>query len=211
MVMLGAHKSSAAGGYNVYTCPTGEMAEVNVSVYNNSSSTNKIVLYRGVNATPVASETIQYNNVLPASGYERTAIVLSENEILSYSTDQIGTHIIVHGNEYTKASNEVLQRTLISSSTEVTVYPNSSSKAGTLNCSVCMVGTSVSSDTATVALYLTTSNASSGYLLYKQTLLTSANTGFDKSGIAIGTNDKLVVVTTGVVGSVAVCVSGYSK
>ncbi len=209
--MLGAHKSSAAGTYNVYTCPANKVAEVNVSVYNDSGTTNKVVLYRGTNASPVASETIQYNSIIPTSGYERTAIVLSENEILSYSTDQIGTHVVVHGMQYDKGSNEVVQRSLISSNTETTVYTNGSSKAGTVNCSVCMVGTSASSDTATVALYLTTSNAASGYLLYKQTLLTSANTGFDKSGIAIGTNDKLVVVTTGVVGSVAVCVSGYSK
>jgi hypothetical protein len=74
-----------------------------------------------------------------------------------------------------------------------------------------MVDGSAISDTATCKVYISTSNAAGGFPMHKLTLLASGTTGFEKTGCPISTTDKIIVVTTGIVGQVATTVWGYSK
>lgn len=208
---LGAHISGSAGTYAVYTVPSGKTAEVNVTVYNDSGLVNKVSLFRAPTGTPSATHTVQLDTLELMGGYERTAFVMEAGEYLCYKTDQIGTHVVVTGVEYTSTSNEIKDQTLITTNTETVVYSNAVAKAGTVNISISLADGSAASDTATVALYTSTSNAASGYILHKKTLTTTDISGFEKTGFAISTTDKIIIVTTGLVGQVAVTVSGYTK
>lgn len=208
---LGAHISSGAGTTSVYEVPTGKTAEVNVTVYNNSGLVNKVSLFRSPTGTPSATHTVQLDTIGITEGYERTAFVMKAGEHLCYTTDRSGTHVVVTGVEYDTLSNEINTQTLITTNTEAVVYNNTAVKAGTVNISISLADGSAVSDTATVALYTTTSNAAGGYTLHKQLLTTTDISGFEKTGFAISTTDKIIVVTTGLVGQVAVTVSGYTK
>jgi len=208
---LGAHISSSASTTSVYNVPTGKTAEVNVTVYNNSGLVNKVSLFRSPTGTPSATHTVQLDTIGITEGYERTAFIMKAGEHLCYKTDQAGTNVVVTGVEYDSLANEIHNQVLISTNTETTVFNNTAVKAGTVNISISLADGSAVSDTATVALYTSTSNATSGYILHKKVLTTTDISGFEKTGFAISTTDKIIVVTTGLVGQVAVTVSGYSK
>ena len=208
---LGAHISGASGTYTVYTVPTGKTAEVNVNVFNNSGSLNAVTLFRSPTGTPSATHTIQLDSITLDSGYERTAIILGAGEYICYKTDKAGTQVVVSGVEYDTASNEIKQQQLITTNTETVIYSNGSSKAGTVNISVSLVDGSVISDMATCALYVSATNAASGYKLNKELITASGVTGFEKTGFPIATTDKIILVTTGIVGQIATTVSGYFK
>lgn len=208
---LGAHISSGAGTYNVYTVPTGKTAEVNVNVFNNSGSLNAVTLFRSPTGTPSATHTIQLDNIALDSGYERTAIVLGAGEYISYKTDKAGTQVVISGVEYGSASNEIKQQELITTNTETVIYSNSGTKAGTVNISVSLMDGSAIADTVTCTLYVSATDAASGYKLNKEILTATGVTGFEKTGLPIATTDKIILVTTGIVGQVATTVSGYTK
>lgn len=210
---LGASISSGTTATNVYTVPTGKTAEVNVNVYNGaaSSAIAKVTLFRSPTGTPSATHTIQLDTIASNSGYERTALVLGAGEVISYKTDQNGVVVTVNGVEYTSNSNEIKQQELITTNTETVIYSNSGAKAGTVNISVSMVDGSALSDTATCSLYISSSNAAGGYQLYRDVLTGGGITGFEKTGLSISSTDKVILVTTGIVGQVATTTSGYSK
>lgn len=208
---LGQHISSGAGTYSVYTVPVGKVAEVNVNMFNNSGTLNAVTLFRSPTGTPSATHTIQLDSIALDSGYERTAIVLSAGEYIIYKTDKSGTQVVVSGVEYDSASNEIKQQELITTNTETVIYSNGSSKAGTVNISVSLVDGSDIADQATCTLYVSATDAASGYKLNKELITASGVTGFEKNGFPIATTDKIILVTNGIVGEIATSVSGYSK
>jgi len=208
---LGAHISSGAGTYTVYTVPVGKTAELNINVFNNSGAVNKVTLFRSPTGTPSATHTIQLDSIDLDSGYERTAIVLSAGEYICYTTDRAGTNVLVSGVEYDSLSNEIIQQELITTNTETVIYSNSGADAGTVNITVSLADGSAISDTVTCTLYVSATNAASGYRLNKEMLTVSGVSGFEKTGFTIASTDKIILVTTGIVGEVATTVSGYSK
>lgn len=210
---LGASISSGTTATNIYTVPSSTTAEVNVNVYNGaaSSAIAKVTLFRSPTGTPSATHTIQLDTIASNSGYERTALVLGAGEVISYKTDQNGVVVVVNGIEYVSKSNEIKQQELITTNTETVIYSNSGAKAGTVNISVSLVDGSVLSDTTTCSLYISSSNAAGGYQIHKYTITGSGITGFEKTGLPISTTDKVILVTTGIVGQVATTVQGYSK
>ena len=74
-----------------------------------------------------------------------------------------------------------------------------------------MADGSALSDTATCVLYVSSTNAASGYPIHKYTITGSGISGFEKTGQAIKSTDKVILVTTGIVGSVVARVSGYTR
>ena len=208
---LGAHISGGAGTYIVYTVPSGKTATINVNVFNNSGTLNAVTLFRSPTGTPSATHTLQLDSVALDSGYERTAIILSAGEYISYKTDKAGTTVVVSGVEYTSKRNEIKQQQLITANTETVIYANGIAKAGTVNISVCLSDGSAIADTATCTLYISSTNAAGGYVLNKEVITASGITGFEKTGHAIAATDKVILVTTGLVGQVSATVSGYSR
>jgi len=210
---LGASVSSGTSTTNVYEVPSGKTAEVNVNVYNGAGSgaIAKVTLFRSPTSTASATHTIQLDTVASNSGYERTALVLGAGEWISYKTDQIGVVVTVNGVEYTSNSNEIKQQELITTNTETVIYTNASGKAGTVNISVSLVDGSALGDSAACSLYISSTNAAGGYQLHKYTITGSGVTGFEKTGLPISATDKVILVTTGIVGQVATTVQGYSK
>jgi len=208
---LGAHTSSSAGTYNLYTVPSGKTAEVNINVLNDTVSTATVSLFISPTGTVSPQHTIQYEKLTTSSnGFERTAIVLKAGDVVSYKTDQSGTTVVVSGIEYTSQSNEIGEELLISTNTETVVYPNSAGKISTVNLSVSLVEGSPS-DAATIKVYTSNSNAASGYPLIKTTLTANSTTGFEKTGLPISAAEKLIIVTTGLSGDVAVRTYGYKR
>lgn len=208
---LGAHKSSGAGTNNVYTVPSGKTAEVVVNVFNATGSTNNVTLFRSPTGTPSATHTIQLDKISNNSGYQRTALVLKAGEVISYKTDLSGTNVVVSGSEYTSNSNEISEQNLITTNTETNIYSNAVAKAGTVNISVCLADGSAVTDTCTCKLYISSSNAAGGYQLHYYILSGNGTTGFEYTGLPISSTDKVILVTTGLVGQVATTVSGYTR
>jgi hypothetical protein len=209
--MLGSHKSSAAGTYNVYTVPNNKTVEANVIVHNASGAVNKVTLYRSTISSPTAIHTIQIDSLPIDGGYERTALVLKAGDIISYSTDTIGTHVSVIGGVYDTRSNEISSQMLITSNTETVIYDNTIAKAGTVNICASMGHGSLNVDQATCELYISSTNAAAGAKITKTIISGTGTTGFEKTGLAIGATDKVICVTTNLTGQVATCVSGYTK
>jgi hypothetical protein len=210
---LGASISSGTTTTNVYEVPSGKTAEVSVTVYNGaaSSAISKVTLFISPTGTPSATHTIQLDTLASNNGYERTALVLGAGEFISYKTDKNGVSVTVNGVEYTSNSNEIKQQELITTNTETVIYANAGAKAGTVNISVSLADGSALSDTATCTLYVSPTNAAGGYPIHKYTITGSGITGFEKTGLPISTTDKVILVTTGIVGQVATTTSGYSK
>lgn len=208
---LGAHTSSGAGTNNVYTCPTGKTAEVNVNVLTTSIDGAVVSLFISPTGTPSAQHTIQYEKLsVISNGFERTAIILKAGEVLSYKTSTANTTVVVSGVEYTSLSNEIGVETLITTNTETVVYDNAAAKASTVNLSVSLPEGAII-DTVVVKVYTSNSNAASGYPLLSTTLRANGTTGFEKSGLPIASTEKLIIVTTGISGQLAVRVHGYKK
>ena len=208
---LGQHKSTGSGTTNVYTVPASKTAEVVVNVFNNTGVSSNVTLFRSPTGTPSATHTIQLDKIINGSGYQRTALVLKAGEVISYKTDFAGTNVVVSGNEYVSNSNEICEQTLITTNTETNIYPNAAAKAGTVNVSVCLADGSALTDTATCKLYVSSSNAAGGYQLHHYVLVGNGTTGFEYTGLPISSTDKVILVTTGIVGQVAATVSGYTK
>jgi len=208
---LGAHISSGAGVNDVYTVPSGKTAEVSINVFNNTGTVNNVTLFRSPAGTPSATHTIQLDKITLNSGYERTALVLKAGEVISYRTDGSGTNVVVSGVEYNSNLNEIREQTLITTNTETVIYANTIAKAGTVNISVSLVDGSSPADTVTCKLYVSSSNAAGGYQIHYATLNGNGTTGFERTALPISSTDKIILVTTGIVGQVATTISGYTK
>lgn len=208
---LGSHTSSGAVTYDLYTVGAGKSAEVNVNVYNNSGGVAKVTLFRAPTGTPSATHTIQVDSIPLGESYQRTALVLFAGEHLLYKTDVAGVTVVVSGVDYTTNSNVVNQQELVTTNTETTIYINSGAKDSACNVTVSLVDGSAVSDTATCTLYVSTTNAAGGFPLSKSILIGSGVTGIEYSGLYVSSTDKIILVTTGLVGQVATTVSGYTK
>lgn len=208
---LGQHTSSGAVTYDLYTVPSGKSAEVNVNVYNNSGTVANVTLFRAPTGTPSATHTIQVDAIPLGESYQRTALVLYDGEHLLYKTDVAGVTVVVSGVDYLTNSNVVKQQELITTNTETTIYTNAGAKATACNITVSLVDGSAVSDTATCTLYVSTTNAAGGYPLSKNVLIGSGVTGIEYSGLYVSSTDKIILVTSGLVGQVSSTVSGYTK
>lgn len=208
---LGSHTSSGAVTYDLYEVPSGKSAEVNVNVYNNSGGIAKVTLFRAPTGTPSATHTIQVDSIPLGESYQRTALVLFAGEHLMYKTDVAGVTVVVSGVDYTSNANVVKQQDLITTNTETVIYANGGAKATACNVTVSLVDGSAISDTATCTLYVSTTNAAGGYPLSKTLLIGSGVTGIEYSGLYVSSTDKIILVTTGLVGQVGTTVSGYTK
>lgn len=208
---LGASTSSGAGTVVAYVVPTGKTAELNITVYNGGVGQAKVTLFLSPTGTPSATHTIQLEVMQVDASFERTAIVLPAGWNVCYKTDIAGVSVVVNGTEYTSKSNEILSQSLITTNAETVVYDNTPAKAGTVNISVSMVDGSAISDSATCKIYTSTSNAAGGYPMHKVSIAGNGISGFEKTGFNISTTDKIIIVTTGIVGQVANSIWGYSK
>jgi len=208
---LGANTSSGSGTIILYTTPAAKTTEANITVYNGGAGQAKVTLFRSPIGSPSATHTIQLEELAVNASFERTAVVLSAGENICYKTDIAGVTVVVSGVEYNSLTNEVVQQQLITTNTETVIYSNTGAKAGTVNVSVSLVDGSLVGDTATCILYISTTNAAGGHPLHKITLTSSGISGFEKTGFPISTTDKIIMVTTGIIGQVATTVSGYSK
>lgn len=208
---LGQHKSSGSGTYSVYEVPAGKVFKGNVSVVNNAGTTAKVYLYISPTSTPANDYMIQNDSItVSVSGYERTALVAKAGEWICYKTDQAGVNVVLYGELENTSSDDFSSTSLITTNTDTTVYPNVSAKAGVFNVSV-SVTEGATSDLCTVELYSTTTNVAGGYLLQKETIRGAGTTGFERSGLALTTSDKLIIRTTGISGQIAVRVHGYTE
>ena len=208
---LGTHKSTGTGTAVVYTVPSGKTAEVSVVVANTSAGVNNVTLYRSPTGTPSATHTIQLDSVPINGGYERSALILSAGERICYTTDQIGTHVTVMGVEYSSKSNEIKQQELITTNTETVIYSNTASVDSVVNVSISLQHGSGASDLATCELYVSATDAASGVKVHKFPLTTAGVTGFEKTALFISSTDKVILVTTSLVGGVASTVQGYKR
>lgn len=206
---LGSHLAVAgAGVYNVYEVPVGKTAEVNINVLNNAAVPAKVTLFRSPTGTPSATHTIQLDTLDASESYQRTALVLKAGEFISYRTDVNGVSVVVSGNEYTSLANEIVTQTLIMANGNTVVYDNTVAKDSTVNISVCLVDGSAVSDTSTVLFSTTTPTVCP---MYKTVLSTTGDTGFEYTGLPISAANKLRITCGGLVGQVAVTVSGYTR
>lgn len=208
---LGANTSSGSGTITLYTTPVGKTTEASITVYNGGSGQAKVTLFRSPTGSPLATHTIQLEVLDVNASFERTAVILAEGENICYKTDVAGVTAVVNGVEYSSLTNEVLQQELITTNTETVIYSNAGAKAGTINISVSLVDGSLVGDTATCSIYTSTTNAAGGYPMHKLTLINNGTSGFEKTGFPISTTDKVIMITTGIIGRVATTVSGYSK
>ena len=208
---LATHKSNTSGTFNVYTVPTGKTTEATVSVVNHSGVSATVVLYVSPTNSPTDIHTIQVDTLNTANyGYERVPLILKAGEVVSYSTTTSGVDVIVSGIEYASASNEIKVQQLITTNTETVIYDNSVAKAGTVNVCVSIVSNLIA-DECFVEMYVSTSDATNGYKILQQKLQRTGVTGIEKAGLPISSTDKIILVTTNIVGSVATRVAGYTK
>jgi hypothetical protein len=208
---LGSHTSSGAVTQVLYEVPSGKSAEVNVNVYNNSGGVAKVTLFRAPTGTPSATHTIQVDSVPLGESYQRTALVLFAGENLCYKTDVAGVSVVVSGVDYTSNANVVKQQDLITTNTETVIYTNGGAKDTSCNVTVSLGDGAAVSDTVTCTLYVSTTNAAGGFPICKNILIGSGVTGIEYSGLYVSSTDKIILVTTGIVGQVATTVSGYLR
>lgn len=208
---LAAHKSNTSGTFNVYTVPANKTTEATVSVVNHSGVSATVVLYVSPTNSPTDIHTIQVDTLNTANyGYERVPLILKAGEVVSYSTTTSGVDVVVSGIEYASASNEIKVQQLITTNTETVIYDNSVAKAGTVNICASIVSNLIA-DECFVEMYVSASDATNGYKILQQKLQRTGVTGIEKAGLPISSTDKIILVTTNIVGKVSTRVAGYTK
>jgi hypothetical protein len=208
---LAAHKSNTSGTFNVYTVPASTTTEATVSVVNHSGVSATVVLYVSPTNSPTDIHTIQVDTLNTANyGYERVPLILKAGEVVSYSTTTSGVDVVVSGVEYVSASNEIKVQQLITTNTETVIYDNSVAKAGTVNICASIISNLIA-DECFIEMYVSASDATNGYKILQQKLQRTGVTGIEKAGLPISSTDKIILVTTNIVGSVSTRVAGYTK
>ena len=206
--ILGTHKSSNLGTYEVYEVPTGKYTKANISVCSETSTFNEVVLYVTSSSTPTAGDIIQLDTLKSSiRGYDRVAIVMKAGEKIFYKTDSEGTNVIVTGFEY-DANGEIFSST----ETAITdgtyeVYTCDPSQTATVNLTVSLTGTG-STDKSTVDVYISKTDVASGVKLQAENLRRDRNTGFERTGFALSAGDKILVVITNLVGTISMRAAG---
>ncbi len=208
--ILGGHKSTTAGTYNVYEVPTGKVAEVNISLFSDTNATNTVRLYvkPTVATSPTAVHVVQFERFTNTrSRSERPAVILKAGETVSYYTDNADTHVVVSGIEYDSSSLEFSERTLVTTNTETVLYSVPASKTSVVNCTVTLDG-AAGVDTSDIKLYVSNTDAASGYIIQKESLYTSNTSGIERTGLVLTSNQKLILVTSNISGNVISRVHG---
>lgn len=207
---LGSHRAITSGIFPVYQCPTGNYTKAVVNVIGELSGEAKIKLFISPTNSPTEVNTIQLESLNSIKkGFTRTGVILKSDEWLSYSTSAEGITVTVSGVEYPTDSKEIGNSQLLSTNTEVILYECPASTVATVNITVTGTG-GVSASSATTRLYITTTNASGGSLLMIQDI-NSGETGFEYSGIILSAGQKVVMVTTNIVGNIAARVHGFTR
>ncbi len=205
---LGFHTSSGSGTNVVYTVPAGKRAEISISVFNKDLLPKTITLFIAKADTPLTSEVIQLENLIASyTGFERTGIVLTEGDRVTYTTTASNTSVQVRGIESDVGTNVIsTSPSIISTNTTTTLYTAVSACIVNFGMSTT---TNSSTDTASIEVYLTESNVAGGVLFHKE-LLTSFTTGFERTAIPLKAGEKIIAVTTGISGNIASHLHGYT-
>ena len=207
---LGSVITTGSGQFHVYTAPSDTYVKLNVAV--TSTAVAVVKLYISPDNTPAAIDLIQLDKLRQTGtyGYERTAIILSPDEQVWIEADIAGVSCNVYGTEF-KVSTETsgkLNSSNISTATSTSIYTTPSNKTAAVNVSVVMNSLSDSCD---VELYLAdTGTEDAAELIQKETLNTIL-TGFERSGIMLTENQRLILKTANVVGAVSTRVHGFQR
>ena len=208
--MLGFHKSITSGTFNVYQCPAGKYAKVIVNVSASVVGNVPCTLQISPTSAPTDVHTFQRENLNSVNnGFIRTAVILTSEEWLSYTTTAAGVTVTVCGIEFVTNSKEISESLLISSNTETLLYETPVDETVTINATVSGVLSGLI-NSATTKLYVSETNASGGSLL----LINSVNagrTGYEYTGLVLTSGQKLILVTTDLVGNLAVRVHGFRR
>lgn len=208
--LLGGHKSTTAGTYNVYEVPSGKTAEVNISLFSDTTSTAVVKLFikPAIGTSPTAIHTIQYEKFnVNRNRFERPAIILQAGETVSYYTDSSDVSVVVSGIEYPTSGIDISSRILVSTNTETVLYTVPASKTVTINTTASLVVTT-NTESCTTKLYVSNTDAANGFVLQKDELFATGQSGFERTGFVLTSGQKLILVTTGLSGSVACRVHG---
>lgn len=207
---LGSHRAITSGTYSVYQCTTGNYAKAVINVIGELTGEASVKLFISPTNSPLATHTIHLDNLNSIKkGFTRTGIILKSDEWISYSTTAEGVTVTVSGVEYPTDGKEVSANQLISTDTEVLLYECPASTVATINAVVSGTGEAVTSSVV-AKLYITNTNASGGSLLMVQNI-NSGETGFEYSGIILSAGQKLVMVTTNIIGNIATKVHGFTR
>lgn len=208
--ILGGHKSSTAGTYNVYEVPANTYAEVNISIYSDTTSTAVVRLFVKPTAgtSPTAIHTIQYEKLnVVRNRSERLAIILKAGETVAYYTDSANTHVVVNGIEYPSSGIEFADNELITTNTETVLYEVPATKFAVVNTTVTLDGAG-GTDGVVAKLYVSSSDAANGFAIQKDELFATGKTGIERTGVPLVSGQKLILVTTGISGNVSARVHG---
>ena len=97
---LGASDIAATTNTTVYTVPVGKTAAFSVSVCNRNTTAVMVRLALAATGTPGASEWIEYDVLLPASGVlERSGIVLDTGKLVVAYSSAANVSVVVYGLE----------------------------------------------------------------------------------------------------------------
>ena len=207
--LLGSHKSITSGTFNVYECPADKYAKVIVNVSADVVGNTGCVLHISPTSTPTEAHTFQKENLNSINnGFIRTAVILTEGEWLSYTTTGAGINISVIGLEYTTNTKEIATTSLVTTNTEVVLYEAPVDETVTINTTVSAAMTGVNS--ATTKLYVSSTNASGGTLLVTNNI-NAGRSGFEYTGLSLSDGQKLILVTTNIVGQLATRVHGFRR
>ncbi len=208
--MLGFHKSITSGTFNVYQCPVGKYAKVTVNVAADILGSVGCTLFVSPTSTPTDEHTFQKESLNSISnGFTRTAVILNSGEWLSYATTAAGITVVVDGLEYLTNSKEIAETQIVTTNTEVILYEAPVDEVVTINATVTGIH-SGAVNSATAKLYVSTTNASAGALLLANTI-GAGKTGFEYSGLMLSSGQKLIMVTTNIVGSLTTRVHGFRR
>lgn len=208
--MLGFHKSITAGTFNVYECPAGKYAKVIINVAADISGSVGCTLHISPTNTPTDVHTFQRENLNSINnGFIRTAVILTAGEWLSYTTTSAGVTVTVDGIEFLTNSKEISEQLLISTNVETVLYEAPVDETVTVNATLSGVLSGVV-NSATTKLYVSTTNASGGGLILVNTI-NAGRTGYEYSGLILTSGQKLILVTTNLVGNLAVRVHGFRR
>lgn len=207
---LGSNKSTGVGTYNVYQVPPDTYAKVVVSVCAEISGSAKIKLFVSPTSTPANIHTIQIENVTTvSSGFDRTALILKAGEWVSFYTDSSDITVSVNGVEYPSNASEISTQSLITANGEYLLYTASEDKVAAVNVGLSGVNT-LSTDSCSCKLYISTTNASGGTLIVNSTI-GGFNTGYEKTGVVLKSGEKIIAVISGMTGNISSRVQGFER
>lgn len=210
--ILGTHKSTGAGTFQVYTVPANKYVKANISVSVAGSANAQVKLYITSNTSPTDAEIIQVDKLKASNrGYDRSAVILKAGEKLFYTTDTSDTTVVIYGFEYDTAGSDVVtSQQGISAVGTYTFTPVGSAETATLNLTMSLVGNS-GSDNIAADVYISKTDVASGHLLHKARLNMETLTGVERTGIVVSQSDKIIVVVTSLVGNAALRLHGFMR